>query len=95
MIHLATERREEHKEVSIDWTRHAISWVTNGRVADASKTLLANSGKKGCPSRRTQERNQKEDCETLEEEMNQFRQKVTEYVNSNSISPSRRIMLMR
>ena len=41
LIHLATERRAEHKEVSIDWTRHAISWVTNGRVADDSKTYIS------------------------------------------------------
>ena len=53
------------------------------------KRILANSGKKGWPSRRTQERNQKEVRETLEEEMNQFRQEVTEYVNSNDIPPSR------
>ena len=33
----STERKEEHKKVSIDWTRQAINWGTNGRVADASK----------------------------------------------------------
>ena len=94
LIQLAKERRAEHKEVTIDWTRQAINGVTNGRVTEVSKAYISNFWhKNGWPSRRTQERNQKEVRETLEEEMSQFRQEVNEYVNSNNI-PSSRIYTM-
>ena len=42
LIQLAKERRAEHKEVTIDWTRQAINGVTNGRVTEVSKAYISN-----------------------------------------------------
>ena len=90
VVHLAKERREQFQEVTIDWTRQAISNVTNGRVPHASNGYISNFWRdNGWPSRKTQERNQKEIRTTLEEEMNQFRSEVTQYVNEHNIPPSR------
>ena len=90
VIQLAKERRAQHQEVSIDWTRQAIKDITNGRVPEASKAYISRFWKKvGWPSRRTQERNKKEVRESLEEEMNQFRNEVTQYVRDHNVPPSR------
>ena len=90
VIQLTKERRSQHQEVSIDWARQAIKDITNGRVTEASKAYISRFWKKvGCPSQRTQELNKKEGHESLEEEMNQFRNEVTQYVRDHDVPPSR------
>ena len=77
VIQLAKNRRSQHQEVSIDWTRQVIKDITNGRVPKASKAYISRFWKKvGWPSHRTQARNKKEVRESLEEEMEQFRNEV-------------------
>ena len=57
VIQLAKNRRSQHQEVSIDWTRQVIKDITNGRVPKASKAYISRFWKKvGWLSRRTQER---------------------------------------
>ncbi|KAH0792574.1 hypothetical protein GPJ56_003559 [Histomonas meleagridis] len=94
LIMLAKERRNQHLEVSIEWTRQAIKEVTEGRVPNASNGFISTFWKNnGWPSRRTQKRNQKEVRETLEKEVKTFRETVTGYVNSYNILESRIFMM--
>ena len=86
----AIEQRARHEVVSIQWTRGTIAKVTNGRVLNASNGFICNFFKKnGWPSRKTQERNQKEVRKSLEQEVNDFRSEVSNFASSNSIPPSR------
>ena len=90
LIQSAKERRTNHQPVSIEWTRQRINEITGGRVAKASNGYISKFwSDNGWPSRKAQERNQKEVRPSLEQEVELFRREVTSYVKENNIPPSR------
>ena len=90
LLNLCVSQRGEHEIVSLDWTRSAINKITNGRVPNASYSYISKFFKKhGWPSRRKQERNQKELRASLEQEVIDFRSQVQSYVQTNNIPQSR------
>ena len=90
LIQKAKEQRANHQPVSLEWTRQCINEITGGRVPRASNGFISKFwSDNGWPSRRAQERNQKEVRSSMDQEVQEFRIEVTSYVSSNNIPPSR------
>ena len=86
VLRIAKKLRENHQPVTIEVTRQIIAHVTNGRVPNCSKTWISLFWKKhGWPSRRVQQKNQKELRDSLKDEVAEFRNEVNQYVSNNNI----------
>ena len=94
VIQIAKEMREKHIAVTIEVTRSIIEQVTKGQVIHCSRSWISLFNQRhGWPSRRVQQRNQKELRESLQDEVTQFQNEVNQYVSSNNI-PLNRIHAM-
>ena len=83
VIQIAKEMREKHIAVTIEVTRSIIEQVTKWQVTHCSRSWISLFWQRhGWPSRRVQQRNQKELRESLQDEVTQFQNEVPNKMDS-------------
>lgn len=89
VVQIASEMRNKRLAVTQEVTRKIIAEVTQCRISNASSAFISRFWKeKGWPNRKVQARNKKEVRDSLEIEVENFRDEVMQYVNEHNIPPS-------